>query len=229
MKLRECENFWMLGSFLGIVGLVSALVLALVSQVTAPAIARSGDRAKSAALKQLNLPEFDNVPTRETFRVPGADGEVVFMAVRRSGKLVGLAAESSTNSGYAGAIRELVGFDCDGRILAVLVTEEKETPGLGKNVCERKFPRTIFNFFKPTPSGLPPNAVLDQFTGRRAGDKTDWRVSKDGGDFAFRTGATVTSRAVTALTGDIAEAFAGHRGEIFAAFGAGANRKEAAR
>ena len=218
MKLRECENFWVLGLFLGMVGLISALVLALVSEVTAPAIARSGERSKSAALKQLNLPEFDNAPTKETIRVPGADGGVVFMAVRRSGKLVGLAAEASTRSGYAGEVRELVGFDRDGRILAVLVTDEKETPGLGKNVCERKFKRTIFNFFKPVPAGLPPNEILDQFTGRRAGDKTDWRVVKDGGEFTFRTGATVTSRAVTALTGDIAGALAKHRGKIFAAF-----------
>ena len=219
MKLRECENFWVLGLFLGMVGLISALVLALVSQVTAPAIARSGERAKNAALKQLNLPEFDNVPAKETFEVPGADGVVVFMAVRRSGKLVGLAAEASTRSGYAGAVRELVGFDRDGKILAVLVTEEKETPGLGKNVCERKFKRTIFNFFKPVPAGLPPNEILDQFTGRRAGDKTDWRVTKDGGEFEFRTGATVTSRAVTGLAGEISKALAKNRRKIFAAFG----------
>ena len=31
MKLKECENFVVLGIFLGLVGLFSALVLALVS------------------------------------------------------------------------------------------------------------------------------------------------------------------------------------------------------
>jgi len=228
MKLRECENFWVLGLFLGAVGLISAAVLALVSGVTAPAIARSAERAKSAALKRLNLPEFDNAPSKETYVVASADGDIVFMAVRRGGKLVGFAAEAETRSGYAGAIRELVGFDRNGRILAVLVTEEKETPGLGKNVCERKFKRTIFNLFKPVPPGLPPNAILDQFTGRVAGDKTDWRVKKDGGDFDFRTGATVTSRAVTQLAGTISGAFAKNRKAIFAAFGE-QRKEEAAR
>ena len=53
MKLKECENFWILGAFLGAVGLVSALVLSLVSSLTAPAIARADQRAKSAALRQL--------------------------------------------------------------------------------------------------------------------------------------------------------------------------------
>ena len=219
MKLRECENFWVLGLFLGMVGLLSALALALVSQATAPAIARSAERAQGAALKKLGLPEFDNAPSKETYKVNSAEGEVVFMAVRKGGRLVGFAAEAETRSGYAGAIRELVGFDRGGKILAVLVTEEKETPGLGKNVCARKFKRTIFNFFKPVPPGLPPNEILDQFTGRVAGDKTDWRVRKDGGDFDFRTGATVTSRAVTHLAGNISKAFAKNRKAIFAAFG----------
>ncbi len=227
MKLRECENYWVLGLFLGAVGLVSALALALVSEFTAPAIAQAGQRAKNAALLRLNLPEFDNVPAEEQYRVPGAADGVTFMAVRKGGKLVGFAAEAVTAAGYAGEIRELVGFDADGRILAVLVTEEKETPGLGKNVCERKFKRTVFNFLRPAPQGLPPNEILDQFTGRKAGDKTDWRLTRDGGEFTFRTGATVTSRAVTELAGDISRALADNRKQILAAFGEAPGEQEA--
>lgn len=215
MKLKDCENFWVLGAFLGAVGLLSALVLALVSALTAPAIAKADQRTKSAALRQL-IADFDNDPSRESLTVDG----VTFMAARKGGKLVGVAAEAETNSGYGGAIRELVGFAPDGSILAVLVTDEKETPGLGKNVCERKFKKTIFNFFRPAPKGLPPNPVLDQFTGRRAGDRSVWRVKKDGGDFEYRTGATVTSRAVTELTGRVAGVFAAHRAAIMAKFGA---------
>ncbi len=213
MKLKECENFWILGAFLGAVGLVSALVLSLVSSLTAPAIARADQRAKSAALRQL-IPDFDNDPAAEVLKLDG----VAFMAARRGGALIGVVAEAETNSGYAGTIRELVGFDPDGRILAVLVTDEKETPGLGKNVCERKFKKTIFNFFRLAPAGLPPNEILDQFSGRRAGDRSVWRVRKDGGDFEYRTGATVTSRAVTGLTGRAAEVFSRHRAAIAAQF-----------
>jgi len=214
MKLKESENFVVLGLFLGAVGLLSALVLALVSDLTAPEIEKAELRSKSAALKQLKFPEFDNDPTVEKHIFDG----VTFMAVRRGGKLVGIAAEAETDSGYAGKIKELVGFKTDGTILAVLITEEKETPGLGKNVCERKFKKTIFNFLKPAPKGLPANEILDQFSDKKADGKIDWRVKKDGGDFTFRTGATVTSRAVTEMTGKAAKTFAKHREEILAKF-----------
>ena len=213
MKLKECENFWVLGIFLGAVGLLSALVLAVVSDVTGPAVAAAEKRSRSAALRQL-LGDFDNDPTQEKRECDG----VVFMAVRKGGKLVGIAAEAETNNGYAGKIKELVGFSPEGSVIAVLVTEEKETPGLGKVVCERKFKKTIFNFFKSTPPGLPPNPILDQFAGKRAGGKELWRVKKDGGDFEFKTGATVTSRAVTELAGRAVKAFAKHRAKLAKAF-----------
>ena len=214
MKLKDTENFVVLGLFLGAVGLLSALVLALVSDLTAQKIGEAKLRAQSAALKQLKLPDFDNKPALETCEFEG----VTFMAVRKGNALVGIAAEAETNNGYAGKIKELVGFAPDGTITAVLVTEEKETPGLGKNVCERKFKKTIFNFLKPAPKGLPENEILDQFSGKKAGDNIDWRVQKDGGDFKFRTGATVTSRAVTEMTGKTAKIFAAHRAEILAKF-----------
>ena len=215
MKLRDCENFFVLGLFLGAVGLLSALVLALVSDLTAPEIRKADQRAKSAALKQLQLGEFDNDPAQEKWESDG----VTFMAVRKGGRLVGIVAETETK-GYGGTIRELVGFRPDGTITAVIVTDEHETPGLGKNVCERKFKKTIFNFFKPAPEGLAPNPILDQFSGKKAkaGDKTGWRVKKDGGDFDYRTGATVTSRAVTGMTGRAAQVFADRPAEIKAAF-----------
>ena len=60
---------------------------------------------------------------------------------------------------------------------------------------------------------MPENEILDQFSGRKAGDRIDWRVKKDGGEFKFRTGATVTSRAVTEMTGKTAKTFAAHRAE----------------
>lgn len=213
MKLKECENFVVLGLFLGAVGLFSALVLAVVSNLTAPAIEKAELKAKSKALAQLALGNFDNDPTREKCVLDG----VTFMAVRNGGKLVGIVAETEEN-GYGGKVRELVGFKPDGTVTAVLVTDEKETPGLGKNVCERKFKKDITNFLKPAPAGLPPNPILDQFAGRKAGDKTVWRVKKDGGDFDFRTGATVTSRAVVEMTGKAAEVFAKRRAKLAEAF-----------
>ena len=220
MKLKDSENFVVLGLFLGAVGLVSALVLALVSGLTAPKIKAAELRAKKAALEQLQFGKFDNDPTQEICEIDG----VTFMALRKDGKLVGIAAEAETK-GYAGTIKELVGFKPDdGTITAVLITEEHETPGLGKVVCERKFRKTIFNFLKPTPKELPPNPILDQFSKkedkspRKAADGTKWRLKKDGGDFDGKTGATVTSRAVTEITGKTVETFEKHRTDLDKAF-----------
>ena len=207
MKLKDCENFLVLGLFLGAVGLLSALVLALVSNLTAPEITKAELHAKKEALKQLGLGEFDNDPTKKENQFESKKDGMTFMALCKDGKLVGIVAEAETDSGYAGKIRELVGFTPDGTITAVLITEEHETPGLGKEVCDRKFKKTIFNFTKPEPKGLPPNKILDQFSGRKTGDGAKWRLKKDGGDFDGRTGATVTSRAVVEVTGRAAEVF----------------------
>ena len=100
----------------------------------------------------------------------------------------------------------LAGFDIEGRITGVQVLEHKETPGLGANVCDRKFQRTIFNLGEKAPE-IPSNNYLDQFSGVNAADSGSWKISKDGGKFDYLTGATVTSRAVTDAIDRIAAAF----------------------
>ena len=202
-KLRETENIWILGIFLGVTGLLAALILSVVSQLTAKPIEDAKARTRINALKKLNLPAFDNNMGETEITV----GNVKFMAAKKGGKIVGYAAEGSNNSGYNGKISALVGFDVNGKILAVQILSHNETPGLGAAVCERKFQRTIFNIAKPQAAGLPPNAVLDQFNGRSAANTKNWKVSKDGGPFIFKTGATVTSRAVSALVESIALEF----------------------
>ena len=190
-KLRETENLWVLGLFLGLLGLLSALALALISAQTAPAIRAAKARETAAAIRKLGLPAFDScIDSGEI------DG-VKFLTAAKGTEPVGFVAEVS-RPGYAGAIRLLVGFDTTGKILAVSVLEHKETPGLGAEICERKFRKTITRLRDPHPERLPENPILDQFHGRRVEGAEPWRVARDGGTFAYRTGATVTSRAVTA-------------------------------
>ena len=116
--------------------------------------------------------------------------------------------KSSVRSCLSGKISGMVSFDIGGKILAVRILEHNETPGLGAAVCERKFQKTIFNMALPQPAGLPPNPVLDQFHGRNAADGGNWKISKDGGNLIFRTGATVSSRAVTGMVNLAAANFA---------------------
>lgn len=195
MKLRDTENIWALSLFLGVTGIVAGAILGLVSQLTAEPIKQANIRNELKLLKELNLPEFDNDMTANVFTVNGVE----YLAAMQQGKLSGLVARVKSNSGYSGKMRALVSFNISGNILAVQVIEHKETPGLGAEVCERKFQRTIFNLFSPRPAGLPPNAVLDQFNGKNADDGGNWKITKDGGEFIYRTGATVSSRAITEM------------------------------
>ena len=208
-KLKESENIWVLGIFLGLLGLLSAFALALVSARTAPAIRTAKARETDAAIRKLGLPEFERRIDCGT-----VDG-VEFRTAVKNGKPVGFIAEVS-RPGYGGAIRLLVGFDTTGKILAVSVLEHKETPGLGAEVCERKFQKTLKQLRNPHPEKLPANPILDQFSGRRAEGGTPWRVTRDGGEFAYRTGATVTSRAVTAAVEAAGRALRTGIGEITA-------------
>ncbi|MCI5780016.1 MAG: FMN-binding protein [Lentisphaeria bacterium] len=207
MNLRDSENIWVLGGFLCAVALAAAFTLALVADWTAGPIEKAQERNRAVVLRQLRLPEFDQ--TGSSVRV----GDWEYFAVGRSGKVVGFVGQGANRLGYAGEIAAMVGFAPDGKITGVQILRHKETPGLGANVCDRKFKRTILNLFAAAPT-VPDNEYLDQFGGRPASSAGKWRVRKDGGEFFYRTGATVSSRAVTKLVNDIAAAFAGARREI---------------
>ena len=215
MKLKETENLWILGAFLAVTGAVSALVLALFSDLVREPIGAAELKAANQALRQV-LPPFDNQPLLTKTTVAWEGAEYTFMGAIRDGKLVAVAAAGSV-PGYAGAVQALAGLNPDGSIRAVLITGQKETPGLGANVCQRKFQKTIFNLFEPRPEGLPPNPFLDQFAGATASRETDWRVRKDGGTIDYVTGATVTSRAVTRLISRLDRCYLANRAEIAAA------------
>jgi len=210
MKLKNTENFFVLGLFLAVTGLISGLLLAVFSGIVKEPIAAAELRNTNKALEQI-LPPFDNQPSQDKYEIDG----ITFLGAVRDGKLVALAA-SGAKKGYAGPVRALVGLELDGKIRAILITKQNETPGLGANVCARKFKKTIFNLFDKRPEGLAPNPFLDQFDGMAAKKDVTWKVKKDGGDIEYVTGATVTSRAITALTDEIAQCFLAHRGEIIA-------------
>ena len=217
MKLKDNENLVILGIFLGAVGLLSALVLALVSFVTAKPIADAKAAQQRKAISQV-LPAFDNDPSSLTVNVKSPAGlPVKFMGARKDGKLVAVAATAAA-PGYGGDVEMLMGISPDGKILAALITRQNETPGLGSNVCVRSFRKTITTLTKPQPAGLAPNAYLDQLNGKVAGDK-EWKTRKDGGEFVYRTGATITSAAIIKIAYEIDRTYMLNKKEILSGMG----------
>ena len=203
MKLRERDDILVLGVFLGVVAMIAALVLASVSKWTEKPIAEAVENNRIKAFHRLLLPEFDTIGDAIEY-----DG-VTFYPVSKNGAVTGFVGQSS-GAGYGGNIELLVGFLPDGKITSVQILRHKETPGLGANVCERKFQRTIFNL-NETPPDVPENRFLDQYRNKSAKDAGNWQISKDGGEFDYMTGATVTSRSVTALVNEISGKFADFR------------------
>ena len=221
-KLKETENIFVLGIFLGICGAIAALVLAFVDKQTKEPIAKMKMLAVNNALKEV-LPAFDNSPGKNIFK----KDDVIFYGAMKNGKLVAVAASGFTMKGYSGKIVAMVGLKLDGKVRtialvdgkklsAVLITEQKETPGLGTVVCERKRQKTIVSIFeKPgKDANLPPaNKILDQFVDKKAG-KIPWQVKKAGGEFDYMTGATISSKAVTGVVYKIARTFTVNQNEI---------------
>ena len=100
--------------------------------------------------------------------------------------------QHKTGAGYGGDIVLLTSITPDGDILKVSVTRHNETPGLGDLILQ-------------TAGGW-----LDQFTGANLSNRK-FAVKKEGGDFTYTTGATITPRAVVNAEKDLLEYFLNHK------------------
>lgn len=135
--------------------------------------------------------EYDNALLRDTLTLPPTpelglkESSTVYRA-RKSGQPVATVIESVAPDGYAGKIKLIVAIRTDGKVAGVRVTQHKETPGLGDYIE----PKKDRNKMQPWISQFQ-GMALDQFPER------EWKVKKDGGRIDYRTGATVTPRAVT--------------------------------
>jgi electron transport complex protein RnfG len=197
---KKQPNMIMLGLFMGVLGAISAGLLAGADILTKKPIKEAELKKTSTALKEV-LPPFNNVPANEKITIKAENGtDVVFYIAKMDNKIVGIAGEGYSNKGFNGNVTVMLGLDPKGAIQKVIVTKQGETPGLGTVVTDRKREKTIFDLFsnKKKETGLPPNKILDAFDGHTAlPNSKKWTVKKDGGQFEFVTGATITSRAVT--------------------------------
>jgi len=113
---------------------------------------------------------------------------------RFDGEPVALVLEVVATDGYAGRIQLAVAVSADGRVSGVRATSHAETPGLGDYIDPRKDKERA-------------RPWIMQFTGSSYADlgPERWRLTRDGGVFAYRIGATISARAVTNASGRAAD------------------------
>jgi len=192
--------------------LVFTAMMAQTYRATRPAIEASAQQGKMRLINEVLPPAgYDNAllddyvglgPTPQL----GLDQGGRIYRARRGGAPAALVLEAVAPDGYAGRIQLIVAVGADDRLAGVRVTGHRETPGLGDYID----PKKDRNKTRPW---------IAQFTGVSLADVAParWKVRRDGGDFAYRTGATISARAVTNATGRALEFVAAHRDALFSA------------
>lgn len=158
-----------------IITLVAGLSLGYVNDLTLEPKAKAKLERKVNALKQV-LPEFNNNLVDEVTLIKSdkAKDNVEVYTAKNNDSYVGTAVVGSSEKGYSGLVKIMVGFNPDGSIQNIVVLEQKETPGLGTKMKEVKF--------------------LNQFKGKNP-SQFNLKPKKDGGDVDALTGATISTRA----------------------------------
>ena len=173
-----------------IFSLVTSAALSISYFLTKTPIEESDARAKRMFLNQVvpsNL--YDNNLVKDTISAEpnpliGNKKNIDIYRAKKNNQVIAVIIETIAPDGYSGEIKTLVGVDQKDKILGVRVITHKETPGLGDYIEVEKS-HWIKNFNLKS---------LDEM-----GEK-EWAVKKDGGDFDYVSGATITSRAVIKST-----------------------------
>lgn len=159
---------------LTLISLGAAACLGFVYELTKEPIEFSILNKKMAAIREV-VPEFDNNPNDEMFRLATGEGDSLdIYPARKNNEIVGYAVNTYSNNGFSGFINLMAGFRSDGTVFNISVLEQKETPGLGTKMTEPQFKNQFVD-------KNPGNFIL--------------KVKKDGGEVDAITAATISSRA----------------------------------
>lgn len=160
-----------------LVGALSAAVLGYVYQLTEKPIAIAKNHKTLDAIREI-IGVFDNNPFEEKTTITTADGKIKLelYPARENGNITAVAIKTFSDNGFGGRIELIIGMMMDGTVTGYKVIEQKETPGLGSKISDKKF--------------------AEQFVGLNTHSDT-FKLKKDGGEIDAITGATISSRAVT--------------------------------
>ena len=186
---------------------IGTSILAITYLQTKDRIAQSEQQAKLKLIGQL-IPaaSFDNDIVADTQSLAadsllGTKTTSTVYRARLQNQPAAVVLEAIAPDGYSGRISLIIAIQADGTLGGVRVVEHKETPGLGDYI------------------ELAKSAWIQGFDGKALLPRQDaaWQVKKDGGQFDYMAGATITPRAVVKATHHALQYFALHRDELFAA------------
>lgn len=170
--------------------LVGTFFLASTYLATKAPIEASEAAAKMKLFEQvLPISEHDNDLLNDFIEMP-AGGELNNRSVTKvyTARLAGVAKavilEATARDGYSGDIKLLIAVRQDGSLGGVRVIAHKETPGLGDYI-DIAHDNWIKSFNDLSLASRP---------------SEQWQVKKDGGQFDYMAGATITPRAVVKAT-----------------------------
>lgn len=182
-------------------------ILASVYFMTHDAIVKAEEGEKLKLIMQIVPPAlFDNDIIQDTLPIPadpllGNDGSTLAYRARLHGEPSAVVLEAVAPDGYSGKISLILAVRANGELAGVRVVAHKETPGLGDYIDVAKSP------------------WIKGFDGksREVYKDADWKVKKDGGQFDYMAGATITPRAVVKAVNKALIYFGDNRDKLFAA------------
>lgn len=191
-KQRTLSHGLILGAFC----LGFGIVLAFSNHITVDDIKAAALQDRLNSLGQV-IPAsiHDNNLVDDAMVMNNQGGqEITVYRATKDGKVTGLAYEIF-GIGYAGKIKLMLGIDTEGKVLGVRVLAHKETPGLGDKMEVKKGDWILK--FDGLSIGNPP--------------VERWKVKKDGGQFDYWAGATITPRGIVNAIRNGLELFAANK------------------
>ena len=176
--------------------LLAAGLLAKVNDMTKEPIADAKALKLEEAIMNV-VPEFDNNPVSESYKVATDSGDSLLVyPAKKGGDVVGFAVNSYSDNGFSGNIQVMVGFDTENNVVDYAILSHAETPGLGSQMVdwfkpqveEKSLIETLFGF------EIKKQETKSSIIGKSP-KNTKMTVSQDGGDIDAISASTITSRA----------------------------------
>ncbi|HEX5127221.1 MAG TPA: electron transport complex subunit RsxG [Rhodocyclaceae bacterium] len=166
-------------------------MMAGIYMTTKPDIDKSAEEEKLRLINDVLPPDsYDNKLLQDTLKLGptpelGLDAGGTVYRARKNGQPAAIVMEAVAPDGYSGRIDLIIAIKVDGTVSGVRVTQHRETPGLG-------------DYIDPKKDKNKSHPWITQFDGRSLATLPleRWKVKKDGGDFDYMTGATISPRAV---------------------------------